>query len=218
MTRTSAPSMSPKAAYDALHSRWNIINVHTLGITSNTGSGGGGELGFEIYVFTGVTANSRGLRRAPVYFLNDGDIPTRYLDYTKRLEWHFRMVRSGSDAQVVARFQLKQALTEGVLADVGLGVQVNNFDVLGEAYGTARQTVSLGTLTADYHWQIKIVHIPDTSVQFWVNDVLTATLTGTAVPVAVAAGTQLVLSIINGAAGGVDAYFEVGKIKFIQPR
>jgi len=207
-----------KVSLDDLLGKWKVIIIPTNAghSTSHAGSGGATSSLFYIIVSTGTTANSRGLVYAYVYALNSGDRARLAIDYSKGLEWEFSVTRDNSDAQSVARVQLKQVSTEGALADVGLGLEINNYAVLGEAYGTARQTVSLGTLTEDRSWHVKIVLVPGVRVDFWVNGVLTGTLTGTAVPTGVLVSSFVVYSIVNGAAGGVNAYMSMGNIKIIQ--
>jgi len=210
--------LDPKDLLDDLLKDYKIIPVPTNAnwLTSYTGSGGATLRPFWMAVYTGTTANSRGMGYVYTSGLNSGDRMIHAVDYSKWLEWDFVITRTGSDPEVVARIQLKQVNTEGDLADVGLGLRIDNYDVLGEAYGTARQTVSLGTLTSDRIWRVKIVHVPGTRVEFWVNGNLIGTLTGTAVPTGVTATTYLVISIINGATGGVMANLYVGNIRFVQ--
>lgn len=183
---------------------------------SIAGSGGCSQFPTEIYVYTGTTALSRGLCFNGVRTLNSGDYSRTVVDYSKRLELLFQMVRVNSDAEAVARIQLKAVQTEGALAAQGLGIEIANYTVYGEAYGTARQTVSLGTIPDDRLWQVKIVLVPGTRVEFWIGDMLVGVLTGTAVPIGTNT-SNLVISIINGATGGVNAILTVvGGIKIVQ--
>jgi len=184
--------------------------------SSNAGSGAIYFQTFKASLHTGTTADSRALMYRDIFGVNSGDRGSHVCDYSKRLELMFIMARVNSDPEAVARIQMKQVNTEGDLDDVGLGLRIDNYDVLGEAYGTARSTVSLGTLSHDRLWRVRIVHVPDTRVEFWVNGNLAGTLTGTAVPVGVTAPTYIVVSIVNGPTGGVDAMFNVGDIKLIQ--
>lgn len=212
------PEVSSKTLLDRLLSAWKVVDVcHVAGwYTSHVGTGASGASPLEVYINTGANPNSRGLIFDQGCFLNSGTLTVYTCDYTKRLELHFILERTGNDAQAVARVQLKQTSAEGDLAAVGLGLRINNYTVLGEAYGTVRKTVALGVLADRSLWRVKIVFVPGDRVEFWVNGVLTGTLTGTAVPVAVTAMTYIVISIINGAAGGVACYLEMGNIRFIQ--
>ncbi len=193
-----------------------IVPTNAGWTTSLLGSGGVSQNPFRIAPYTGTTANSRGLAYVATLGLNSGDRVRVACDYSKRLEWEFIICRRFSDSEAVARIQLKQVNTEGDLANVGIGLRIDNYTVLGEAYGTARQTVSLGTLTDDRIWRVKIVLIPNTRVEFWVDGVLRGSLTGTAVPTGVTATTWVVVSIINGPTGGVNATLYVGNLMFVQ--
>jgi len=198
--------------------RYKIIEVPTNSgwATSNLGSGGVGHYPFNIFVYTGTTANSRGLAYTIAWGLNSGDVRRDRIDFSKKLMISFAVVRRNSDSEAVARFQLKSVNTEGDLADLGLGIRIDNYTVLGEAYGTARGTTSLGSLTNEQLTRFKIVHVPDTRVEFWVDGVLTGVLTGTYVPTGLSNNSFLVASIVNGPTGGVDAQMRVFNIRLVQ--
>jgi hypothetical protein len=215
---TGTVGMTSKQTLDDLLSKYKVIGVPTnAGWTaSNAGSGAVAYEPFRLYPMTGTTASSRGLAYCYVHHLNSGDIHRNYVDWTKRLELSFGVARVNSDAEAVARFQLKEANAEGALAQRGIGVTINNLAMVGEAYGTARGTVSIGSLTLDQAARIRIVKTQN-SVEFWVNGVLVGTLTGSAVPnVAGVAYAYLVASIINGTTGGVNAWLMVSNIRIIQ--
>lgn len=168
---------------------------------SNIPTGGVNFLPRYLYPYTGVGANSRGLAWTQAY----GFRPAVWseIDLSKPLMLSFLINKDGNDVESVGRVQLKQVFTEGQLAAPGIGLQVDNFTVTGEAYGTARQTVALGNIVAGQINRIDIVVVPNTRVEFWVNNVLTGSLTGTAVPTLMSA--LFVISIINGATGTVDS-------------
>jgi hypothetical protein len=197
---------------------YKVINVPTSAswTASNAGSGSIVLEPTDFYIRTGTTASSRGMVYAGFFGLNSGNISRAYVDWTKRLELLATIARLNSDPQAVARFQLKQGSSEGQLAGLGIGIQINNYSLYGEAYGSARGTVSLGTLTDDRLARIRIVKEID-RVEFWINGVLQGTLTGNAVPnVQGGAIGYLVASIINGATGGVDTQLFVSNIWIIQ--
>jgi hypothetical protein len=210
---------NPKWILDNLLAKYKVIRVPTNAgwVSVVVGSG---ALGYEplcMYLHTGTTASSSARFYHATRGLNSGDINYDRVDWLKKLELSFLIVRYFSDAEVKARFQLKESYTEGILAQRGIGVSIDNYAMVGEAYGTARGTVSLGTLTDFMVKRIKIVIVPSTRVEFWVDDVLTGTLTGTAVPsIQGTAAGYLVASIINGTTGGVDAYLFVGDIIITQ--
>lgn len=207
---------------------WLLHNLYkkykVIGVPTNSGWGTSNVNGtasfapFYVSVSTSVTASSRALTHTYAMFgLNSGTIDRLYVDWTKRLELSFTIARSNSDVEVVARVQLKEAITEGILAERGIGIQISNYTTVGEAYGTARGTTgTLKTLTDARSVHVKIV-LTSASVEFWVDGVLVGSLTGTAVPaVAGAAVAYLVVSIINGVTGGVDANMRIGNIQLVQ--
>jgi len=184
--------------------------------TSNAGSGGHTFAPTFIAAYTGATANSRGMVYSRVFGLNSGDISPYRVDWTKDLELRFNVVRLNSDSEAVARVQIKEATSEGALAQRGIGIEINNFDMLGEGYGTVRGTVSIGTLTNNSLTRIRIVKRDD-HIEFWVNDVMQGVLTGTAVPnVTGTVDAYIVISVINGPTGGVNAILFVHDIWIIQ--
>jgi len=201
-----------------LFDRWKVIPVpHNGGwATSNIGSGGTSQSAWYLAAYTGTTANSRGLASSIVFPLNSGDISRHYIDWSKRLEIYFDLARFRSDAEAVARIQLKETPSEGALAQRGIGIEINNYNMLGEGYGTARSTVSIGSLTDDRMARIRIVKT-NTAIDFYVNGVLQGSLTGAAVPNVQGGATgYMVVSIINGATGGVDAVLYVSDIWILQ--
>jgi hypothetical protein len=186
---------------------WNVSAAGSGYVTSSP---------FYLAIATGTTANSKGLVYIYTFGLNSGTIPRRRVDWTKRLELLFVLAKVGNDPESVARIQLKEANTEGILAQKGIGININNYTMTGEAYGTDRGTVSLGNIANDRAVRIKMVKA-NTEIQFWVDGVLKGTLTGTAVPnVEGTTDACLVMSIINGATGGVDTFIAVGNIIIAQ--
>jgi hypothetical protein len=196
-----------RVVYVPLNANWHGVNI--------TGSG---------YVYwdaayhdvrTGTTANSSCGQTCDAYGLNGGDVGILSVDFSKKLIWMFGISRRYSDPEVVAWLQLKTSTAVGDLAGTGIGVRVDNYAVTGEAYGSARGTLSLGTLTDNRVMWVKIVHIPGNRVEFWVNNVLIGSLTGTAVPTG-APTCYILHQIKNGSTGGVNASFGVGNMWFIQ--
>jgi hypothetical protein len=198
---------------------YKVIRVptNTGWSASNGGSGSVGLWAFYFQPFTGTTPDSRGMSFALLMGLNSGNIQRCFVDWTKRMELEFFVSRQGSDAEAIARFQLKEANTEGILAQRGIGIQISNYAMVGESYGTARGTVNLATLSDYKICRIKIVKTAS-AVEFWVNGVLTGTITtANAIPsVQGTANAYLVASIINGATGGVNADLCVGNIIITQ--
>jgi hypothetical protein len=208
----------PKWLMDNLLRKYKVLRIptNTSWGTNNAGSGAVTQAPFYIQVQTGTTALSRGLASTQVHGLNPGNAAWYMIDWTKRLELHMNIERTNSDAQCVARIQLKESNAEGALAQRGIGIEIDNYAMVGEGYGTSRGTVSLGNLTDGMPKRIKIVKT-SSELRFWVNDVLTGTLTGDSVPNTLATTfTYLVISIVNGSTGGVNAYMAVGNICIIQ--
>jgi hypothetical protein len=208
----------PKWLLDNFLKRYKLIIVPTNAgwTTSNAGSGTVSQKPVYLYVGTGTTANSRGMVYTDAYFLNSGDISQSLVDWTKHLEVRFVFDRLGNDPECVARFQIKEANTEGALAQRGIGLEIQNLAMYGEGYGTARGTVSLGSVTSGRYTRVRIVKSAG-RMDFYVNDALMGTLTGGYVPnVKGTSAAYIVISIVNGPTGGVSAYFEIGNIKIIQ--
>lgn len=160
---------------------------------------------------TFVTANARALLWARFHGFNVGGNPD-LTNWDRKLYYSFGYCRyGGSDAQVVARVQIKTVNTEGALGAKGIGIRVENFDIYGESYGTALGSVNLGlTLVATRMYHILIVLDPDTrEIQWWIDSGSGLTLLGTQttaanIPTALSTGSYLVHSIVNGATGGVN--------------
>jgi len=203
-----------------LHKDWNYLVVPlNAGWTADcTGSGAQLQAPMQLRVSTGTTASSRGGANTFARGLNSGGLDCWQIDFDKRIEMLFQAWRDYSDAQAVGRLQLKTTGGEGALTDKGFGLEIANLAVTGEAYGTARSTVALGSLTLKRTKRFRIVHIPGSKVEFYVDDALAGTLTGTAVPSGSTPDGKLVLTIINGAAGGVNAQLGLVDLKLLYRR
>ena len=207
----------PKWLLDNLLSKYKIINLPTTGwLTNNAGSGAVSQSPSNFYVRTGTTANSRGLAYTDAYGLYHRNWVLG-IDWGKKLEIALTIARQNSDSEAVARFQLKVGSSEGALTSRGLGLEIQDFALYGESYGSARGTISLGNLTDGDSYHVKIVLVPNVRVEFWLNGILVGVLTGDYVPTGTnTANHYFVASIINGATGGVDAIMRVGNIRVIQ--
>jgi hypothetical protein len=209
---------NPKWLLDNLLSKYKLIRVPTNNWNfTATGSGHVWVQPGYIRVGTGTVANSSELGYTDVLGLNSGDIILFATDWTKYLELHFFISRFNSDPEVVARFQLKESNALGPLSQRGIGIEINNYRLVGEGYGTARGTVDLDTTLADsrVYW-VKLI-LRRGILEFWVNNVFKGALSEVYAPnVKGTAFTYLVVSINNGATGGVDARFYVGNINIIQ--
>jgi len=180
------------------------------------GSGSVLQRAYGIVLLTGTTALSKAQAYRLTYALNSGDISHIYVDWSKRLEWEFIFSRKRSDPEVVARIQIKESSAEGALAERGIGLEIANYTVKGEGYGTARGTVALGTMPDSRIWHIKII-LQNGRLEFWVNRVLKGVLTGDYVPQVKGTTTgYLVFSIVNGATGGVDCTIDITELVIVQ--
>jgi hypothetical protein len=212
------PSLTSKNLLDKLLEKYKVMIIPPLGFSSSFSGGAGGTgTPFVLYIYTSTTANSIGRFYAYARFLNSGTLPSyEFVDWTKDLELHFLLIHSGSDPEAVSYVQLKESGAEGALAQRGIGIELQNLTLYGEGYGTSRGTVNLGTLTSGYLVKIKIVK-KSSKIEFYVNNELKGTLTGSAVPnVAGTASAYFVLSAKNGATGGVNVYHGIGDLKIIQ--
>lgn len=94
-------------------------------------------------------------------------------DFGKPLKCSFLLTRIGAGASSVGRVQLKQTQADGALVAAGIGIQINNYDLYGESYGSSDATVNLGVTMADAQtYRVDIVHYPGVRVEWWVNGVL----------------------------------------------
>jgi len=205
---------------------WNIVHMsafrsQTLLGETKTGSASVSYGLNYVSPRTGVVANSLYLQTnwGFVWGLNDDPAhgaPDSW-DATKRLIWEFTVSREGDDAECVGRVQMKvqSDLAEGDLADVGLGVRVDNYAVTGEAFGSARQTVDLGSITSSAY-RFKIKYYPGDRIEFWKNGVYIGQLTGTALPSNAWLNKIMALSVSlkNGATGGATPVLYVSNMKF----
>ena len=211
---------NPKPLLDNLLKKYRIINVPANAgwSASLVGSGAQGQTPYYLFVRTGTTASSSALAYAYVFGLNSSTLSRHYVDWTKRLEIHFTIARLYSDPECVARFQLKESSALGALAQRGVGIEIANYLLRGEGYGTSRGVVDLMTLANDRPYEIRIVK-DGSELEFWVNNVLLGQLSGAYVPnVPGTADAYLVASINNGPTGGVSDMFYVGNIRVIQER
>jgi len=193
-----------------------IIPTNAGWASALSGSGTAYQAPIHLDVGTGTTALSSALLRSLVTQLNSGDISRLYVDWRKRLELSFRFMRLNSDPEFVGRIQLKEASSEGALAERGIGIEIQNLDVYGEGYGTSRGTTSLGSIPNDRVVRVRLV-LGEGVLEFWINGVLKGKLSGNHIPsVQGTARAYVVISAVNGATGGVDGRLTVGGIKIVQ--
>lgn len=209
-----------------------LLFIPTNGSWTETKVAGGGSSVTQaptyLQVNTSVTANSSDLLYAYTIGIGTGKSNTR-IDWAKKVYLFFTVFRGASDAQAVARIQLKGAITIGALGSKGIGLQIDNLTLTGESYGTALGTQALGlALTQNLEYGVMIICDPATpKVEYYVDIgdgngmVLLATESGdaTKVPAAVSASdSAMVVSINNGAGGGTNCILGVGNIRIWQGR
>jgi len=167
----------------------------------------------------GAVANQDGLAFCVAAFVNSSFGAGAYnlVDWDNKLIIAFDIARTvGDNAALRGRVQLKQANAEGILAALGLGIEIQNLDIYGETYGGARSTVSLATtMTLDYTYRIMLVFTPGVGCDFYVNNQYTAQLTTVAnLPSGLAGATSYWVCSIDNQAVAVDGSMVVGPIKF----
>lgn len=167
---------------------------------------------------TGATSGSLARRFSadPIVGLNPGNIFST--DFGGRpFRFSFTVSRITSAANAIARAQYKNTQADGALAAAGVGIQINNFALFGESFGSALSSNNLGVTMVDGStYKVMIVVYPGERVEWWVDGVLRATQTTTsAIPAAnvacylhtaignvtTAADAQMIVSSISVAAG-----------------
>lgn len=163
---------------------------------------------------TSITASSRGMAYVGFVLMGTTIGNSAKADWTKKHYIAFNYARENSDAEAIARVQLKTVYTEGILAASGVGLQVDNLALTGESYRTARSTVDLGvTIVNKQAYHILIIVTPGVSVEFKVDGVSKGTInTAADVPNADNIAAYLVHSIVNGVTGGVNAWSYISPI------
>ena len=186
---------------------WLCLPTNAGWLEDVAGSGASDQAPPFLWVGTGITANSKALLWSSLFGVCPG-VDQYAFNWDKKLYLLFSTIRNGSDAEVVARVQIKPINTEGELAGKGIGLRIDNFALVGESYGTALGTVNLGVTMADrILYQIAIIHYPGEKIEWWVDGVLKARQTATAnIPSGTVSSSEIVKSIRNGATGGVAAY------------
>ena len=158
--------------------RGNLLFVPTqAGWTQGaTGSGSTSQQISYNLVRTGTTTNSssRLYSTAPMFGFQNSYFPG--IDYNKQLIWIFNYARSVSATSAIARVQLKNATTEGVLSGKGLGIKIVNSALFGESFGASQQEVNLSTtLAMDQSVQVMIIFYPGSRIEWWIDGVLKGT-------------------------------------------
>jgi hypothetical protein len=212
------------AAYNAIQVlKKRGVYMPALGaIGSNTkvGSGNGYATIYGYHVETGVTPNSSCIGySAPAISLGKSYYQ---IDWDRALIMHLYLERVNSDAEAVAYLQLKQTTWPPLpvdIADVGLGIKIENLALYGESYGVSRDVVDLGTvLVSAESVELEIVHTPGVSIEWKINGDSVGTQED---PDHIPSGVQgmwLCPAIKNGATGGVDARIDFSHLSMWQSK
>jgi hypothetical protein len=192
-----------------------IKNLPTNGgwTSEVTNSGSTTQTPAELTLLTGVTASSTTLLRSLVYNTVAGP-STGSVAWVNGLWLKFLVARYSSDTQENGAVQLKATSTSGNLTGKGIGIQIANNVLTGEAYGSARQTTgTLVTMDVANGRGYEIwIQVKSTGVNFYVDGALIATLTGTAIPTTTSTDNYLLVSNNNGVTGGTNASLFVSDI------
>ena len=200
----------------------NFIMIPTAAGWTETVTGAGAtyQQPMRNYVVIGDTNAGSALLYAAAFGFNIGG-HYGYMNWGKHLFLIFNYTIYDTEASLTRRIQLKETSALGQLAQKGVGFQVVNLAMTGEAYGTERGTVSLGNIeeVADpIYKQIQVVIEldPGVAVNFYINRSLVDSIITTAqIPSGVgAAGLYLVHSIdrSGGGATNVSSFLMQGKI------
>ena len=195
-----------------------VVNVPTnTGFTQDVaGTGTTQQLAPYIQLRTGANAGSL----ARLYTTNTisglSQNQLFNIDFGLPLKMTFLLTRITAGASAIGRVQLKTTQADGSLAATGLGIQINNYSVFGESYGSAGATVNLGlTLTDSETYRIDIVHYPGLRVEWWINGELASKQTTAAnIPSGIVA-CYMQNSLSNVAANDVQMF--VNSIQFKTP-
>lgn len=184
---------------------------------SFVGSGDGLQWPGFLRVNTGYTASSRGLYWTELWGLTGSPGASYKINWSKKLIVEFEYERANGDTETVSRVQLKSAFTEGAMTAPGIGIRADNYNLMGESYGSSLGTVDLNTILAD-NTTVNVVivcylGIGAPRIEWYVDCVLKGTQsTVEYIPTGIT-NAYFVHSIVNGATGGADCYAHV-----IQPR
>lgn len=148
------------------------------------------------------------LLHTPAYGFNIGG-DYQKVNFDKHLYIIFNYGVYKTEANLIRRVQLKKAAALGVLAEIGLGIEIDNTTITGEAYGTARGTVALGSITMlgtlCESIQVIIWLDPDTpAVRYYIDGSLAGSITNTNhIPAGEATGAVYFNHSIYRPAGGL---------------
>lgn len=98
------------------------------------------------------------------------------IDWDLPMSVFFSIERDAADTEAVSRVQVKEATGIGALGEKGFGINLANFTLTGEAYGSSRDTVSLMTIAEDKVYYIEM-RKTTAGVEFLVDNVSKGSIT-----------------------------------------
>ena len=219
--RISDAGFSKNDAIADLVSRGHFVVLGTASGWSSSTANGGAIASSALFsaVLTNTTANASAVRYVYTSGLLVGGATAERIDWDKKLWMRFLVwVRDmgGDHTNSVYRVQLKEAVAEGALAEMGLGIRIDRAGdaLIAESQGSGYGTTGTGVSLADYqsYW-MDIIHYPANKIEWYVNGSLKVTETTLANIPSGSAGdsTAFVMSAINGASAG-DGRLYVGNI------
>ena len=183
------------------------------------GSTGGTAVADTLRMILNTTAVAArdGLAHTVAAFLNSYFGAGAYdrVDWDNKIIIAFDVARTlGTEATGRGRVQLKQVNTEGILAALGIGIEIQNYALWGETFGAARSTVDLAlTMTINYAYRIRVELFPGGRCDFYINDILRGSIITVAnLPSGLAGATSYLVASMDNAAAAVDLSLAVSPI------
>lgn len=199
-----------------LGSNFMMVPVNAGWITASSGAGAAVyQQPFRLCVGSGTAAGGYSYAYAYLFGYQGKDANIRYFNFDKKFIFNFN-IDKGVVTDGVARIQIKDesvAININDLSMPGIGIEINNADLIWESYGTHRQETDSGiNLTAFAKNRITIVLTPGTNrtIKFYVDGVLNYTETDTAhVPSGTSAGSGYLIASLAGGAVHPDNYLSL---------
>lgn len=139
-------------------------------------SGSTAENPIQLTCATGANVNSSALLQQLLHQLNPNTGQYGRIDWDNPCIISFEVARTTSVAAAEAWVQLKNVNGIGDLAAKGIGINIDNLAMKGESYGIARGNIDFTlAMTSNNPYIVQIVHVPATSIKWYVNGVLKAT-------------------------------------------
>jgi hypothetical protein len=171
---------TPNFIMELLNRQARIQHIPTNAAWSETINGGASKTmePTRMLLSTAAAGVSDVIAHCGAYFLCIGTVQNQ-VDFDNELIFSFDVSRDIANANVLGRVQLKAANALGILAQEGLGMEIQNYDILFEQHNGGR-TVSgaaIYTLTDTDPARVLIWHVPGVADYYFINGVLVETLT-----------------------------------------